>query len=222
MKEVVEEVVVEEHNDGSTRKLETCDVSTRSAEQSPGDGDPSDAHLSPRLSHVRQRPREISFSLLRSSLSGTAQLPSAALDLVGNWCHVRSEGYSAFLADCAGLSWALRKVAERIHPAPRFLMEDGQLVCETVCLGAKMVREVLLPGETSFYEPNLKVEYTVSAEWDGNAFVAARQSPAVNKGRPTVQRRWIDGATGQLIIKQSWGGKQDFTAYYTRDSDGRL
>ena len=107
-------------------------------------------------------------------------------------------------------------MAERIHPTPRFTLEEGGLICETICLGAKTVRESLVGGESTFHEPNLRMDYSVRAHWEGGAFVATRCCAMLNKGRPTVQRRWVDPASGQLVISQSWGGKADFVARYNK------
>jgi hypothetical protein len=112
----------------------------------------------------------------------------------------------------------MRKIGERIHPTPTFSIVNGELHCKTVCLGAKPVIEVLVPGETTFREPNLSIDYTVTSCWEGASFTATRQSLAVNKGRPTVQRRWVCPTTGRLVIKQDWGGKKIFTAYFSRKS----
>lgn len=106
-------------------------------------------------------------------------------------------------------------MAERIHPCPIFSIVDGLLVVETVCVGAKPVRETLQPGETTFHEPNLKCDYRVHAKWEGATFVATRRSDAVNGGKPTVQRRWLSGPD-ELTITQDWGGKKPFTAVFTR------
>ena len=50
----------------------------------------------------------------------------------------------------------------------------------------------------------------------GGAFVATRHSDAVNRGRPTVQRRWVEAATGELVITQDWGASKIFTARYKK------
>lgn len=125
---------------------------------------------------------------------------------------------AAFLAEAQGLSWALRKFAVSIHPTPRFWIEDGDLHCETTCLGAKAVREVLCAGLSTFVEPNLGHHYLVNSWWDGATFVAERQSDAVNGGRPTVQKRWVDSSSGQLVISQAWGGKRPFIARFAKKS----
>jgi hypothetical protein len=124
---------------------------------------------------------------------------------------------AAFLAEAQGLSWALRKFVVAIHPTPRFWIEGGTLHCETTCIGAKAVREVLSAGMSTFVEPNLGHQYSVRAWWDGAAFVAERQCDGVNGGRPTVQRRWLDSSSGELIISQDWGGKRGpFVARFAR------
>ena len=59
-------------------------------------------------------------------------------------------------------------------------------------------------------------DYVVSASWEGATFVATRRSEAVNSGRPTVQKRWVDAPSGELVITQDWGGKKPFVAHYAR------
>jgi len=155
------------------------------------------------------------FKLVRQT-SFPGALPAAASAFVGRWTHRSSEGYDAFLDEVTGLSWALRKIATNIHPYPVFSIVDGELVCETFCPGARMVREVLMPGETQMYEPNMAVDYVVTSHWEGAAFVATRTSDAVNDGKPTVQRRWLSGPN-ELTMTQEWGGATPFTAVFTRD-----
>ena len=145
-------------------------------------------------------------------------LPSCHEAFLGTWRPLRSVGYSAFLQEVAGLPWAVRKIAERMPlPSPIITVDaqDGKLHCETVCVGAKPVREVLEPGESIFFEPNLNCEYKVTAIWEGAAFVATRKSEQINKGRPTEQRRWVD-TRGVLVIQQSWGGQKDFVAEFVK------
>ena len=108
---------------------------------------------------ARQRPslkvpRKASPTLL-SEASCAQKLPEAALALVGEWRLVRSRNYSAFLEEAQGLPWMLKSVAERIHPVPKFFIGDnGILYCDTVCIGAKTVHEVIVQGRSSFHEPS--------------------------------------------------------------------
>lgn len=165
----------------------------------------------------------------------------AALVTANCCCCCCTDG--AFLGEAQGLPWAMRKCAERIHPTPKFHIEDGKLHCETLCLGAKPVRELLTPGESAFHEPNVSShriievlplssasltcaltfafvqlghDYIVASKWEGATFVATRKSDAVNGGRPTVQRRWVDQKTDELVVSQDWGGKKPFIARYAR------
>ena len=86
-----------------------------------------------------------------------------------------------------------------------------------VCLGGKPVYETLLCGASTFHEPNQGVDYEVRAWWEGATFVAERTHPTVNSGRPTVKRVYIDEATGELRIDQTWGGcKKGFNAAFSR------
>ena len=97
---------------------------------------------------------------------------------------VQSPPFSDFLNICAA---ALRpdhctsslprvaRCAERIHPTPTFRIDDEKLHCETLCMGAKPVREVLTPGESAFHEPNLGHDYVVTSKWEGTTFVATRR-----------------------------------------------
>ena len=142
--------------------------------------------------------------------------PAAALSLVGSWRHVRSENYGTFLEEVCGLAWGMRKIAERMPPTPTFTVEAGELCCTTRCLGGKPVRETLVPGKSSFHEPNLGHDYSVSAVWHGRAFVSARCCDDVNGGRPTVQSRWVDEVSGELVITHEWGGTARYTSFYTR------
>jgi hypothetical protein len=147
---------------------------------------------------------------------GAHALPAAAHALVGQWRHLHSDGYAEFLADVVGLPKLVRMIAERIHPTPNFTVHDGQLHCETVCLGGKPVVEELVVGSTTFLEPNQGVTFDVDGWWEGDAHVASRRHPTVNGGLPTVQRRAIDAATGELVVTQDWGGMKRFVAHYAR------
>lgn len=151
---------------------------------------------------------------------GASHLPEAARALVGAWWHIRSEGYGPFLSECVGLSWATKKIGERIHPTPMFYIRDGQLVCETVCLGADPVLETFVAGPSIIDEPNLGLRYEVDAWWeaDDTVFVASRRNETVNGGRPIVKRVYIEQATGELHIDTSWGGSVDFNARFSRES----
>ena len=120
-----------------------------------------------------------------------------------------------------GLAWAIKKIGERIHPTPMFAIQEGVLHCETVCLGAKPVFEVFSVGESKFTEPNQGVDYDVDAWWEDDdegrlVYVASRRHPAVNGGRPTVKRVYIDRLSGEMTIATAWGGKRDFIATFTR------
>ena len=99
-----------------------------------------------------------------------------------------------------------------------FHVRDGQLLCETVCLGAKPVYETIVAGHSKFVEPNQGVDYEVDGWWeaDDTVFVASRLNPAVNAGRPIVKRVYIERATGHLHIDTSWGGRRDFNATFAR------
>ena len=99
-----------------------------------------------------------------------------------------------------------------------FHVRDGQLLCETVCLGAKPVYETIVAGHSKFVEPNQGVDYEVDGWWeaDDTVFVASRRNPAVNAGRPIVKRVYIERATGHLHIDTSWGGRRDFNATFAR------
>ena len=148
-------------------------------------------------------------------------LPEAARAFVGEWVHLRSEGYAEFLTECAGLSWATRKIAERIHPTPTFTLQkkNGEeiLVCVTICIGAQPVHEILQEGESEFYEPNLNQSYICSSKWEGDKFVATRYDVA--RGRrsvPTIQSRRVDPVTDELTIIQDWGGKVPFKSCFMR------
>ena len=144
-------------------------------------------------------------------------LPPAAHAFVGAWRHRHSLNYGDFLKEAAGLPWAIRKIGERIHPTPTFRIVDGVLWCESTCLGAKPVHEKLCVGANlPFHEPNLGVDYSVRAWWEGECYVSERRADNINGGRSTVQRRWIDSATGELVIAQDWGGEKTFVAYFTR------
>ena len=92
------------------------------------------------------------------------------------------------------------------------------LHCETACLGAQTVHEAFVPGESVWREPNLRIEYHVSAQWRGDTFVTVRRSDAVNGGRPCEQTRRVD-ASGTLVIRQTWGGAKAFTACYAKEQD---
>ena len=162
-----------------------------------------------------------------SGAGGTAcmsggPIPRAGLDFVGRWRHLRSDGYGVFLSECVGLSWAVRKVGERIHPTPVFHLTNGQLMCETVCLGAETVHETVMPGRSMISEPNLGIEYEVEGRWEADVFVASRTNPTMNGGRPIVKRLYIDRATGELHIDTSWGGSANFYACFARASDEDL
>ena len=156
--------------------------------------------------------------LSSARVCGPMAIPNAGLAFVGHWRHIRSEAYGDFLTECIGLSWAIKKIGERIHPTPMFYMRDGQLLCETVCLGAKPVYETFVAGHSKFTEPNQGVDYEVDAWWehDDTVFVASRRNPAVNAGRPIVKRVYIDQKTGELHIDTSWGGKRDCFASFSR------
>ena len=145
-------------------------------------------------------------------------IPEAGHAFVGHWRHVRSEAYGDFLSECVGLNWAIKKIGERIHPTPIFHIDDGKLLCQTICLGAKPVFETFVVGHSQFSEPNQGVDYEVDAWWEAgdSVFVASRQSPAVNAGRPVVKRVYIERATGELHINTSWGGRRDFRASFAR------
>ena len=149
---------------------------------------------------------------------GQPALPACAATFVGSWVHVKSTHYSAFLSEVVGLSWATRKIAERISPTPTISMREGCLVYTVTCLGASTVIEVLSEGEYTFVEPNLATEYTVSGRWDGDVFHAERRSPrdAAEGRRPTVQRRWVDRESDMLVSETEWGGSQKWTAWFER------
>ena len=149
----------------------------------------------------------------------TPAIPPAGHGFVGQWRHVKSEAYGDFLSECVGLSWAIKKIGERIHPTPMFHIRDGQLVCETVCLGADPVLETFAAGPSIIDEPNLGLRYEVEAWWeaDDTVFVAARRNETVNGGRPIVKRVYIEPATGELHIDTSWGGSVDFNARFSRE-----
>ena len=152
----------------------------------------------------------------------TAQIPQAARAFIGEWKWVRDENYGTFLADCMNLNWAVRKVAEHIHPSPSIRIENGKLVSETsLDVPIKPYIEVLAVGDTTFHEPNQNVDYVVRAVWEGAVFVATRQCDTINGGRPIVSRRWVDDATGELVIAQDWGGKRQYTAFYEMRSPTR-
>lgn len=160
------------------------------------------------------------YTLRHRSTSGSSMdpLPKFASAFVGTWRPVRSAHYGTFLQEVAGLPWAVRKIAERMPlPSPIVSIVDGRLHCETVALGAKPVHEVLEPGESEFFEPNMGCEYAVSARWDGAVFIATRRSSLVNGGRPTEQRRWVDASRNCLVIRQSWGGAKDFVAEFVKE-----
>ena len=159
---------------------------------------------------------DIDVSTSRQRPPPTA-IPAAGHAFCGHWRHLRSEAYGDFLSECVGLSWAIKKIGERIHPTPFFHIRDGQLLCETVCLGAKPVHEAFVAGHSRFNEPNQGVEYEVDAWWEhgDTVFVASRRHPAINSGRPIVKRVYIDTATGELHIDTSWGGKRDFLATFS-------
>ena len=36
------------------------------------------------------------------------------------------------------------------------------------------------------------------------------------KAKRTVQSRWVDATTGELVIEQDWGAAKPFTARYKR------
>ena len=83
-------------------------------------------------------------------------------------------------------------------------------------MGAKPCFETLVEGPSTFFEPNQSVTYDVNGRWEGACFASTRQSEEVNGGRPILQRRWIDDATGELHIVQDWGGAKSFLARYIR------
>ena len=156
-----------------------------------------------------------------------ASLPGAAQAFLGEWTHVQSTGYAEFLSECAGLPWAARKVAERIHPTPSFALRmdeggDDVLCSSTRCFGAKPVYEVLREGESSFHEPNAGQTFRVSGRWEGHRFVTTRQKVHSKRARetPTVQKRWVDPVSGTLTITQDWGGSKQYVACYTRARGG--
>ena len=62
-----------------------------------------------------------------------ASLPRAAHAFLGEWTHLQSTGYAEFLAESAGLSWATRKVAERIHPTPSFAIQRDESGGAVLC-----------------------------------------------------------------------------------------
>jgi hypothetical protein len=149
--------------------------------------------------------------------------PEGLERFVGGWKQVHSEGYPSFLAEAVGMPWAMRKIAERTVPTPTFSVRGGALSCVTRCLGGKDVHELLVQGETTLYEPNLRVEYAVSSKWEGDCFVSSRQCDKINGGQPTVQRRWIEPSTAsaanveeELHVTQEWGGTCCYKTRYVR------
>mmetsp|Transcript_13731 Transcript_13731/g.32790 ORF Transcript_13731/g.32790 Transcript_13731/m.32790 type:complete len:464 (-) Transcript_13731:117-1508(-) len=154
--------------------------------------------------------------------SGNQTLPAAAESFVGEWAMLEQTNYDEFLKEAIGMSWAVRRIAQYIIPTPAFHIQDGALHCVTTCLGAQPVHEILEVGESTWYEPNLGVEYSVTGRWEGDAFVNVRRSSKVNHGRATTQTRRINEA-GELVIVQEWGGNVGFTSRFVRKiplSDG--
>ena len=142
---------------------------------------------------------------------------------IGPWTHVSSEHYKEFLQDGLGLGWAKASIGARINPEPTFEMKDNHLHCTTACFGAKDVIEILNEGEGEFTEPNLNVQYKITAKWEtmehgAATFVSSRVSAKINKGVPTVQKRWVDPSTDELIVEQDWGAKYKCTVRYKRGS----
>jgi hypothetical protein len=216
----------------------------------------SSSCLPRRVSMLRQRPATdatgadkrgtmVAAHAAQAGLPATATptlaptLPAAARLFVGEWKHVRSDNYGAFLSECVGLNWATKKVAERIHPTPKFTITSSKigerlenlnnagggvqlrggevLTCVTMCLGAKPVYEELYEGESHLYEPNLSIEYLITSRWEGDKFLSTRTLAADGtKGVPTTQARHIDKESGELVITQDWGGKKPFVARYKR------
>ena len=115
------------------------------------------------------------------------------------------------------LGWATRKVAERMHPQTTIGLVDGELVSNTTLdAPCKPYTERLAAGATRFYEPNMGVNYTVRAAWEGAVFVATRQCDTINGGKPIVSRRWVDDETDTMVIEQDWGGAQPHRTWYSR------
>ena len=57
----------------------------------------------------------------------------------------------------------------------------------------------------------------MEAHWEGDVFVASRVHPTVNGGRPTIKRLFIDPATGNFTIAQTWGqSNKSFVASFAR------
>lgn len=132
---------------------------------------------------------------------------------------VRSTGYGAFLTEAAGIPAAKAALAERLgHPNPCFFTDaNGAFMCETRCFGGKPVVERLMPGLSSFFEPNLRVRYDVNARWEGHTFVSSRRVSGARDQPSVQQRRWIDHATGELVVQQEWGSSSGpFIARYKR------
>ena len=98
---------------------------------------------------------------------------------------MRSEGYNDFLTAVVGLPWAVRKIAERIHPTPRYWLRDGVLHCETVCTGGKPVFETLVVGASLIAKGALKVEALTSLVlYTGFVSAASSDSPASSTSTP--------------------------------------
>mmetsp|Transcript_34300 Transcript_34300/g.90201 ORF Transcript_34300/g.90201 Transcript_34300/m.90201 type:complete len:171 (+) Transcript_34300:2-514(+) len=142
-------------------------------------------------------------------------LPASAEDFVGEWEFIEQENYDDFLREAVGMTWAIRRIAQYIIPTPSFHIDRGVLHCATTCLGAKPVYETLESGESTWYEPNLDVEYLVKGHWEGDAYVNVRSSRKMNSGKPTTQTRRVN-ADGELVIEQDWGGKLPYTSRFKK------
>ena len=148
-------------------------------------------------------------------------LPPMAHKMVGSWINVKSENYRLFLSECLRLPKYKYLIAERLSPLPTFEIRDGgkTLHCITHCKATIPVEEDLITGSNRLFEPNLSSTYVVDAEWIDGVFTDTRVCPEVNGGQPIHQKRWVDEATGQLNVHQSWGTGVTFVALFNRAPD---
>lgn len=152
-------------------------------------------------------------------------LPSAAYKMAGVWQNTTTENYGVWLREYLVLPMAKALIAERLVQNPTFEVREGgkKLHCTTNCRMAIPVEEDLIEGESTLEEPNLSMTYAVQGFWEGEGdtakFVTRRVTPLLNEGKPNTMKRWVDPATGELVITQDWGTGKVFTARFERSED---
>ena len=109
---------------------------------------------------VEAQPAESPVHIV-SPADGGAEAWARITPFLGSWRTVRTEAYDGFLR-LYNMSWAVRKIAEKIRPEPTWFVSEDVLYCRTVCPGASTILKRFEEGASVFEDPNLGCTWQVS------------------------------------------------------------